>query len=198
MKSSFVRAAFAGALALTLAACGGKEQFTIKGTIVGLTNAGMTLTSNGQTISPAANATTFAFPNTIEYGETYKVEIKTDPRHQNCDFFSRSSGTAGQTAGIDIAIRCFQNAYTVGGTVRGLDVDGLVLANGTSGGTLAVPKNAVSFVFVTPVDDGATYGITVLTQPAGRVCQVNNGVGTMGEAAVSNVEVVCTPPPLGS
>lgn len=194
MKSSFVRVAFAGALALTLAACGGKEQFTIQGNIVNLKNAGLTLTSNGQTVSPAANATTFAFPNAIDYGTEYDVKIATDPRHQFCEFRTRSNGTAGQTASINIVIMCFQDSYTLGGTVSGLTADGLVLANGTSGGTVAIAKGSTAYMFPAAVEDGATYGVTVLTQPTGQVCTVSNSVGTMGEAKVDNVHVSCTTP----
>lgn len=197
MKSSFVRAAFAGALALVLAACGGKEQYTIQGGISGLTENGLVLSSGSQTVSPPAGATTFAFPNTIEYGETYKVEVKTQPRHQTCEVL-REDGTAGQMASVQVFVRCFQNEYTLGGTVTGLTVDGLVLANGTSGGTVTINKNATGFVFPVTVKDGATYGVTVLTQPAGLVCTVANGVGTMGEAKVTNVVVTCAPPALGT
>ncbi|HEU4850673.1 MAG TPA: hypothetical protein VFT37_00805 [Telluria sp.] len=194
MKSSFVRVAIAGALALTLAACGGKEQFTVQGKLIDVKNAGMTLKTNGQTISPAAGATTFAFPQAIEYGEVYNVEIATDPRHQNCSFLTKPNGTAGQTAVIDVWIRCFQDTYTIGGTVTGLTADGLVLANGTSGGTVAIPKTATGYVFPNEVEDGTTYGVTVLTQPTGQVCSVANATGTMGEAKVENVHVSCTTP----
>ena len=197
MKSSFVRAAFAGALALALAACGGKEQYTIQGAIEGLTQNGLVLSAGSQTVSPAAGATTFAFPSTIDYGDTYLVEVKTQPRHQNCEVF-RSQGTAGQMASVQVFVRCTQNEYTLGGTVSGLTVDGLVLANGSSGGTVTVGKNVTTFVFPVPVKDGATYGVTVLTQPAGLVCTVANGVGTMGEAKITNVVVTCAPPALGT
>lgn len=197
MKSSIVRAAFAGALALVLAACGGKEQYTIQGTIEGLTENGLVLSTGGQTVSPAAGATTFAFPNTIDYGETYKVAVNTQPRHLTCDVY-RDEGTAGQMASIQIFVDCNRNQYTLGGTVSGLTVDGLVLANGTSGGTVTINKNATTFVFPVTVKDGATYGVTVLTQPAGLVCTVANGVGTMGEAKVANVVVTCAPPQLGT
>ena len=197
MKSSFVRAAFAGALALALAACGGKEQYPIQVAIDGLTQNGLVLSAGGQTVSPAAGATTVSFPNSVDYGETYKVEVKTQPRHQTCEVL-RDSGTAGQMATVQVYVRCLQNEYTLGGTVSGLTADGLVLANGTSGGVVAIAKNATTFVFPATVKDGATYGVTVLTQPTGLVCNVANGVGTMGEAKVSNLVVTCAPPPLGS
>jgi len=196
MKSSYVRA-FAGALALVLAACGGTEQYTIQGEIDGLTQDGLVLASGSQTVSPAAGAKSFAFPSTIDYGEKYLVEVKTQPRHQNCTVFGKE-GVAGQMASIKMLVDCKQNDYTLGGTVSGLTVDGLVLANGTSGGTVTINKNVTSFVFPATVKDGATYGVTVLTQPTGLVCTVANGVGIMGEAKITNVAVTCAPPPLGT
>jgi hypothetical protein len=191
MKSTFVRAGIAGALALALAACGGTEEFTIKGTIIGLKNNGLVLSNNGKTISPTANATTFSFPDTVEYGETYNVTATAQPAHQECDVFG-GEGTAGRMAAINIVVQCVQNAYTIGGTVTGLTADGLVLANGSSG-TVAIAKNATTFVFPALVEDGATYGVTVLTQPTGLRCTVANGIGTMGETKVTNLAVSCAP-----
>lgn len=197
MKSSFVRVVAAAALALGLVACGGKEQYTIKGVIEGLRQNGLVLTANGQTVSPAANATTFAFPNTIDYGDTYEIAIQTQPRHQTCEVVN-GKGVAGQFASINSFVGCKQNSYSLGGSVSGLTTDGLVLANGTSGGTVRIPKDATSFVFPTTVEDGATYGVTVLTQPANLHCTVANGVGTMGEANITNVVVTCGTQQLGS
>src|SRR5688500_18266264 len=107
MKSTFVRAGIAGALALALAACGGTEEFTINGTIIGLKNNGLVLSNNGKTISPVANATTFAFPDTVEYGETYNVTATAQPAHQTCTVY-RGEGTAGQMAALNIIVDCLQ------------------------------------------------------------------------------------------
>lgn len=190
MKSNFVRAGIAGALALGLAACGGTEQFTIKGGVTGLTQPGLVLENEGTTISIAPNATTFAFPDAIDYGDSYNVIVKTNPAHQDCKVRG-GKGTAGQYVDIDMLVECVQNAYSLGGKVTGLTADGLVLANGSS--TVGVPKDATVFTFPKPVPDGSTYGVTVLNQPTGLNCTVTNGVGTMGETKIENVEVSCSP-----
>lgn len=190
MKSNFVRAGVAGALALGLAACGGTEEFTIAGAVIGLTNPGLVLENAGKTITIPANATTFSFPDRVEYGNSYNVTVKTDPAHQNCVVI-RPKGTAGQFAEINIAVDCQQNAYSLGGKITGLTAEGLILANGTKGGAQLVPKDAAVFTFSLPVPDGSTYGVTVLAQPTGLHCTVVNGVGTMGEAKIENVEVNC-------
>ena len=80
---------------------------------------------------------------------------------------------------------------TVGGKVIGLTTDGLVLTNGTTGGTIAVVKGATVFVLPVNVSFGQSYGVTILKQPTGQTCTVVNGVGEMGDAKVENIEVTC-------
>ncbi|WP_298626690.1 DUF1566 domain-containing protein [uncultured Legionella sp.] len=58
------------------------------------------------------------------------------------------------------------------------------------GDDLTINSNG-SFTFATPVAQGATYSVTVLTQPSGQTCSVTNGSGTMGGANVTNVGVNC-------
>jgi hypothetical protein len=210
--SPFLRRALAVSLALTLAACGGKATFPINGTITTTTDAnavvtstllynGLVLTTNGMDLSVPAGAKTFSFPNTISYGDVYNVTIKTPPAHQNCTTIDQStaletaSGTAGRLASINIALTCYLNTYTIGGTVSGLTSDGLVLTNGTAGGTATIPNAATSYVFATSVTYGSSYGVTVLTQPANNVCTVSNPSGVMGDALVSNINVTCVPKP---
>jgi hypothetical protein len=100
-------------------------------------------------------------------------------------------------AAIQVGVACVLNSFTIGGTVSGLTVDGLVLTNGSTGGIAAPLKNATTFSFANnPVDYGVAYGVTVLTQPAGLVCRVSpNGTGVMGDALVANIAISCVPAP---
>ncbi|NVB83978.1 MAG: hypothetical protein HOV81_36720 [Kofleriaceae bacterium] len=82
------------------------------------------------------------------------------------------------------------SSFRIGGTVAGLDVDGLTIAN--NGDTLAVASGATSFEFDTKVASGATYAVTITTQPTGKVCTVDHGTGT-ATADVSDVYVACIP-----
>jgi DNA-binding beta-propeller fold protein YncE len=79
--------------------------------------------------------------------------------------------------------------YTVGGTVSGLTGTGLVLQNNNAS-DLAVAGNG-AFTFATPVVVGASYSVTVKTQPSGQTCSVGNGSGTSTGANVTNVTVTC-------
>lgn len=195
MKSSLTRPAFALALALSLAACGGgKAKFPISGVITGLQYPGLVLSTNGMELSVPTGATTFTFPNEIEYGDVYDVVVKNQPQHQTCSAqFGTGSNTAGRLARINVDLRCVINSYTIGGTITGLTADGLVLANGSTGGTLSPSKGteALKYTFASSVQYGVTYGVTVITQPTGLTCRVANGTGVMGDANVENINVTC-------
>jgi hypothetical protein len=172
MKSTFTRPAIVLALALGLAACGGKATFTVGGPISGL----------------------------IDYGTSYSVSVKTNPAHQTCapvgaDPTGHAIDTAGRMASISVQISCGMNTFTIGGTASGLTANGLVLTNGSSGGTVTLDAGATAFTFPA-VAYGVSYGVTVLTQPpSGTVtCSVSpNGTGVMGDAAVGDIVVTCVP-----
>ena len=210
--SPILRRALAVTLALTLAACGGKATFPINGTITTTTDAnavvtstlqykGLVLTTNGMDLSVPAGAKAFSFPNTISYGDVYNVTVKTPPDHQNCTTIDQStaletaSGTAGRLASINIALTCYLNAFTIGGNITGLTSEGLVLTNGTAGGTAIIVSTATTYTFTNQVAYGSSYGVTVLTQPANDICTVSNPAGIMGDALVSNINVSCVPKP---
>jgi N-acetylneuraminic acid mutarotase len=79
--------------------------------------------------------------------------------------------------------------YTVGGSISGLTVSSLVLANGTA--TVTVPANATSWVFPVSFAAGSSYSVTVQTQPTGEQCQVTSGASGMNTGSVGNVTVEC-------
>lgn len=56
---------------------------------------------------------------------------------------------------------------------------------------MAVEAGSTSFVFTERVVQGAAYGVTILSQPAGQVCTVANGAAKMPATDVSTVEVSC-------
>jgi len=197
MKSSLMRPAFALALALSLASCGGgKAKFPISGVITGLQYSGLVLSTNGMDLPVPTGATTFTFPNELEYGDVYDVTVKNQPQHQTCGpQLGTGSNTAGRLARINVSLGCVINSYTIGGTISGLTADGLVLANGSTGGTLAPSKGteAFKYTFANPVQYNVTYGVTIITQPTGLTCTVANSTGVMGDANIENININCVP-----
>lgn len=192
MKLSCLRPLAALLLTLGLAACGGKASYDVSGTISNLNTNGLILVNGGDSVSPAAGTTTFTFGKRIDYGTDYNITVKQNPAHMNCTI-SGGSGSAGHYVSIQASVSCSQNRYTVGGTVSGLTADGLVLINGNAQTTVA--KGSTTFTLAAPVADGDKYGISVFTQPTGLVCAVapGTGVGTMGEANVTTVQIACNP-----
>lgn len=82
-------------------------------------------------------------------------------------------------------------SYTIGGTVMGLEGDGLVLTNG---GADAITPGIGSFTFPTALASGETYDVIVQTQPTNpsQVCTVQNGSGTVANSSVTGVAVTCS------
>ena len=82
--------------------------------------------------------------------------------------------------------------HEVGGTVTGLSGTGLVLEN-SSGDDLSVSADG-SFTFPKSVARGATYAVSVKTQPTQppQTCVIANGSGRIGTVDVIDVAVTCT------
>lgn len=196
MTHTFIRPAIALALALALAGCGGgKASFPINGTVTGLQYSGLVLTTNGMDLAVAPPATTFTFPNTLSYGDAFLVTVKSPPLHQGCTIFSGGNDSAGHTAAINVDVRCSVTAVALGGKITNLTSTGLILTNGSTGGSVAPAAGATTFA-LPGVQFDVSYGVTVLAQPANDVCSVTaNGTGVMTDTAVDNIQVTCAPKP---
>jgi hypothetical protein len=201
MKSLTLRSSVALACALSLAACGGGGgNLLLGGTVSGLTVAGLVLQNNGGApLVIAANQPTFAFPDLLKSDEDFNVTIQSAPSSAVCTVVN-GKGRTGAYNITSVQVNCVTNTYALGGTITGLgNATGLVLVNGASRQEIAPGTtsftmnrlNADGTYASGKVADGSPYGITVLTQPTGLTCSVQNGVGTMGAAAVTNVQVTC-------
>lgn len=82
-------------------------------------------------------------------------------------------------------------SYTIGGTVLGLEGNGLVLTNA---GADAITPSIGAFTFPTPLATGDDYDVVVQTQPTSpsQVCTVQNGSGTVADSSVTAVAVTCS------
>jgi hypothetical protein len=180
---------------LALVACGGGSDvpLTLSGTVSGLTTSGLTLASNGVNLNISAGATSFTFGPVLSDQVGYNVIVPIQPSGQACTV-TNGSGIATTANISNVVVTCSDRTFTVGGTISGLTVSGLVLANGSD--TLSVPAGASSFTLPTAVAYGSSYAVTVATQPTGLTCDVTNGTGTIATDAVTNVAVKCTDQPL--
>jgi hypothetical protein len=200
MNSLYLRSCVAIACALGLAACGGSGgTLVLSGSVFGLTKDGLTLQNNGGTpLAVPVGTSIFTFPDLIGIDASFNITANSPPGAV-CTVIN-GSGKSGTINPVNIAVNCITNSYDLGGTVTGLDTSGLTLINGAD--RQDIPAGATSFTLSKfdpltgtyasgRVPDGAPYGITVLTQPAGRTCSVTNGIGTMGSAPINNVKITC-------
>ena len=168
--------------------CTGAASYTVGGTVSGLSGTVVLQDNGGDNLSVSANGP-FTFATALAGGAAYSVTVKTNPAGQSCAV-SNGSGSVGSANVTGVAVSCSNAAsFTVGGTVSGLS--GTVVLQDNGGDNLSVSANG-PFTFATALAGGASYGVTVLTNPAGQSCAVSNGSGTVGSANVTGVAVSCT------
>ena len=168
------------------------NTYSIGGSVTGLTGAGLVLQDNaGNDLAVAAGSSTFTFSTPIASGANYQVTLKTQPTvpTQNCAV-TAATGKVVSSNITNVVVTCTTTTYTVGGSISGLTASGLVLEN-NGADDLTVPATSTSFTFATKVASGASYSVTVKTQPAGQTCAVTSASGTVGAAPVANVAVAC-------
>jgi hypothetical protein len=165
------------------------QAFTLGGTISGLNGSGLVLANGTDTVAVPFNATSFALPTAVAYTSGYAVTVKVQPTGLSCNV-TNGAGTMPAVNVTNVLVTCSDLPYSLGGTIAGLNGNGLVLANGSD--TLTVPLNATSFTMPAKVPYASSYAVMVMTQPAGLTCTVSNGSGTMPAANVTNVSVTCS------
>lgn len=159
---------------------------TVGGTVTGLSGT-VVLQNNGGDNLVINTSGSFTFPTSVAEGATYMVTVLNQPIGQICTV-KNDSGTMGTTNVTNVTVICSANMHTVGGTITGLS--GTIVLQNNLGDDLTLSSNG-TFTFATPVAQGATYMVTILSEPAPQNCTVSNGSGTMGSTNVTNVSVTC-------
>ena len=99
------------ALALTLAACGGSSSntaatstnYTVGGTISGLTVSSLVLVNGTATVTISEGVTSWVFPTTFVAGSSYSVKVQTQPTGELCAITGGASGTnTGDVANVTV------------------------------------------------------------------------------------------------
>ena len=199
MKSLTLRSSVALACALSLAGCGGSSgNLLLAGSISGLTKDGLVLQNNGETLVIAAGQTSFTFLTLLSNDQAFDVTVLSKPDSADCSV-TNGKGTSGAYNVTSVIVSCVTHSYGLGGTITGLgDAKGLVVINGPD--RQDIPPGATVFnmtrVFADDVTyasgkvaEGAPYGVTILTQPTGRTCTVQGGVGIMPAIKLPETEL---------
>ncbi len=172
----------------TAAAPSAPATYSVGGTVSGLTQAGLVLSNGADSLTVAANATSFVFAKSLAAQTTYAVAVSTQPTGATCTV-ANGSGTIAAAAVTNVQVTCTALTHHLGGSLTGLTTAGLVLANGTD--SVSPTAGATSFAFAQVVAEGATFAVTVRTQPAGASCSITGGSGTMGTSDVTTIHVTC-------
>ena len=180
-----------GALA-SGAAFGFQLRQILGGSVSGLAaGESLTLQNNGFD-NLVVNANGAFSMGTLEFDNFYNVTVATQPPGKICTV-ANGRGRA-LTDITDIQVNCAVGAFTLSGTVSGIDAGqtmALINNNGTSNPEVTMTSNG-SFTFSTLYGTGNTYNVVVWELPAvGVTCTVANGSGTV-TGNVSNIEVSCS------
>ncbi len=165
-------------------------QFAVRGTVSGLTGAGLVLQNNGGSDLPISAPGGFEFANRLIDGATYTVTVRTQPSGQNCVVGNPAGTIRGADAG-KVQVSCSANSFAIGGRVTGLAGSGLVVQlNGAD--DLSIVGSG-PFAFETALRSGANYQVSVRRQPTNpsQVCTVGNGAGTVATGNVTNIAINC-------
>jgi 6-phosphogluconolactonase (cycloisomerase 2 family) len=167
---------------------------TVGGTITGLVATGLVLQDNGGDNLPVSPGAAFTFATPVSEGAPYNVTVLTQPSGaplETCTV-TNGSGTAGATNITSVVVTCVPATFSVGGTITGYSGTGLMLQD-NGGDNVTVANAATTFTFPTALPVGATYAVTVATQPSSpaAVCTVANPSGTVVAGNVTTVTVNC-------
>jgi len=162
------------------------NTFSVGGTLSGVTGTVVLQVNGGNNFSLSASGP-FTFNTPLADRSGYSVTVLTQPSGQACSIANGTGTIAGANV-ANVAVSCATNRFSVGGAVSGLSGTLVLQNNGTDNLTVA----GGSFAFATALQFGTSYNVTVLTQPAGQICSVANGSGTVS-GNVGSVSVACTP-----
>ena len=183
-------------LFIAVSGCGGSDtpSFDVGGSITGLTEGGLSLSVGSDTITLAAGATSFRFPQIVKSGASYTVVLKTSPAEQICRV-ENAMGVAIANVS-DVQVYCIAT-YSIGGSIYGLTDRGLTLASFINAGqmgttdTVSPAAGATSFTFPMRWEDQVQLSVYVQTQPAKQFCAVSDGIRNIDAASINDVQVGC-------
>lgn len=162
------------------------NRYSVGGNVSGLN--GTVQINNGDDTLTISTDGPFTFPTTYLSGTPYNVTIVSNPATQTCTI-NNASGTIANANIPNVIVTCSTNTYSIGGTVAGLNGTLILQNNGTD--NLTVPANG-PFTFSTPIADGSTYSVTVISGPSDQTCTVNSGSGQVNGADVTSVSINCS------
>jgi hypothetical protein len=161
------------------------SNFSLKVTTTGLVGTLVVKDDKADSLTFTTN-TTKTFATKYASGSTYSVTIQTQPTGQTCTLGSNASGTI--TANTTVTATCVSN-FTLGVATTGLTSGTLVVMDNKSDSLSFTTNNTQTFS--STYSSGASYTVTIESQPAGQNCTLSsNASGTI--TANTTVTATCS------
>lgn len=206
MKKYYLRSCVALACAFSMTACGGSDNdMVLYVSVFGVTMPGLKLTNNGGPELAVAPGTSIAqFPELVGADSNFDIEVVGHPPNATCVPIN-GKGKTGSYSPNNISVVCTIKTYNLGGTIKGLSGNELILINGSDRKSFnAIANNAdQAFTMTIPavpavpatadkpaipaipesgkVAEGNPYGVLIYKQPTTGTCKV----GTVENSSVS-------------
>ena len=165
------------------------DTYTVGGAVFDLAGNGLVLQNNGDDDQVITAGGGFIFSPQAD-GTNYDVTVLAQPSDptQLCSVIN-GAGTLSGSDVTDVIVDC-ASAFTVGGTVSGLKLPGLVLE--LESGSLLLFDQDGTYSFSTGLLDGADYNVTAPLVPDDHGCSIANASGSIAGADVVDVDVACS------
>ena len=166
------------------------NTYNIGVAVSGVLRSGLVLQDNGGDNLTVSQDGSFNFATPVASGSAYAVTLLTQPAGENCAV-TGGSGTVVSANVAGIPVLCTPLSYSIGGSLSGLLPNNSVILQDNAGDSTTLSANG-SYSFLGQIASGATYAVTVSTQPPGQNCSVTNGSGTVVSSNVGGVNVACS------
>ncbi len=171
----------------------------IKGMLFGLEdNRYIVLSNNIVDVLTLSKNEEFQFPQLLARGSRYKVVIETSPQGQNCTLTNEEGLVSDDMPKVIVNCDSVPLAFTIGGTVTGLDQGDLILNNRNINGDIVdtLTINTASpefpqFAFDNKVVLNGYYNVTVEKNPAGQICTPSHNTGNNIVKNITTIIVNC-------
>ncbi len=168
-------------------------HFTVGGGISGLQGTGLILRdqNTGAQASPDPGAGSYTLGQGFTSGTSYNVVAQNPTNPSQSCLVSNPSAAVADANVTNVNVACTTNAYSLGGTVTGLQGNGLTISDTVSGQILPIQQTGtgpLNFAFQNNVNSGSGYDVTVTAQPTGlnQTCSVQGGNTSQGAAPVGS------------
>ena len=185
-----------------LVSCASLPSFTVGGSVSGLVGS-MTLRMNGGDPLPISANGLFTFANPVLLGNTYLVNVKTQPIGQTC-LVSNGSGIIVGSNVTNVSVACTPNSYTIGGSYTDLKGTIKLTKYGSDGltdtktltlsGTTGFGNGTFSFPSSVPLYDSQgnpqIYAVYITSQDIGLNCTLSDASGSLSFSAPIDIDTI--------